>query len=431
MSEDKEKKNKKNKCKHLEGIIPNSEESDMKSNSISLIGLKTKRTFETEISEKEKEITSPHIGKPNHKDNIVGENSMISPKTEATTPPKIQSSRQKIEEIISNESGNEETSQNEDDLTNINLHPSDIFLIQLDKKYRQEREILSFDYRSNIPNLTQTKRETLFKWIMNMSTRLEMSRATFFRAVTLFDVYASLDSSHTLFEYQIIATCCLILANKFEDTNSSSSLFFDERFEFIIDPQHLKSWELSTLKVINYKLDYTTIFNFAEIVILKWECFRKKTDSILSLENGEIDKLRLYFYFILNFIIMDYNYRLGNMKSICVCILYSIVNYKINYLDKNQGNSPIETEFPNVNKNEIEGNKYFDNYFAQFLNKNKRLNEEDYHDYLLYVKQFTKKQVMDYISEKINQIPPEMINRRIFLSTYDEESFKIMKDVYK
>ena len=52
------------------------------------------------------------------------------------------------------------------------------------------------------------------------------------------------------------------------------------------------------------------------------------------MNENDINKLYLIYYFIIDSIVLDYYYRFNNMKHICISIIYLIYGYFFEYISE-------------------------------------------------------------------------------------------------
>lgn len=387
--------------------------SDFETNSLDL-GSKKERKNLPEAKNVPKTITPEKLCTKKISKSIIQE-LLPTPKTEESTPAKAI-------DLIETEELDE---KNESEIKN---HLYDISIIQLNKRFMEDKSLLTFDYSENIPEFTPPRRLILLGWLMQSTQLIKKKRETFHLAVALVDSYVSKVSSFKTIEFQLVGIVCLIIAEKFGETYVNKMGTY-ELPENGYNLSLLKEYEIKVLNTLDYNVNICTIYEWSKLLLLKWELFIEQIAPLQTLDEEEKEKFRLFYYFIIDTIVLDYNYKLKDFRSICICVLYLLDNFKLNSLDNKNSKSPLNL-IKIENENDLPGDKYYDNFFKKFLRRNKSLNIENYQECLPYVQKFMDKPTMNYISEYLSTLSPEIIHEKTIYQCFVMKKAKKVADIY-
>lgn len=402
-----EEKNKKDQVKKVKEIKPKKDNSDLvETYTLDLLGNKRNREIIPDITNS-KSPNSNEDGK-----NSVTKKIIHTPPTEGITPKKYED-KVKTQAIDLNEEEGSSLGEEENDNKEEKLYSE--FYREMQKKYNMEKKILSTDYLRTIPEFNPSRRVVLLEWIMGVCANEQLKRETFHNTVTLIDSYISSINHLSLNDFQLAGSTCLLLAAKYEEiyippiqklVNYSGNAF---------TLNDLKEYEKTVVKALKWKMNFSNILQWSNLLLLKWDLFISNydSDSTLKFMNEDDNRLYLIYCFIIDTIILDYSYRLIDMKLLCICVLYLLIENQLYSSDNNT--SAIE------NKSEygFTGNKYYYNFFMSFLKKNKELKAEEFHQYLPYVSQFMEK-------ANLKKIRDELIDSRITRANQDYNRSKII-----
>ena len=130
-------------------------------------------------------------------------------------------------------------------------------------------------------------RTNMLNWLSFLCETLKFNIQTFFRSITIFDLYMTKLISKTEIdidqkELNLITVACLSLSTKMEEINCNYISFLNEKVlnkpnEKIYTNKDLTKMEFTILKELHYKLIYSTPFDFLELYI---EVFRNLFGNI-------------------------------------------------------------------------------------------------------------------------------------------------------
>ena len=116
-------------------------------------------------------------------------------------------------------------------------------------------------------------RKNMLNWIIFLCEKLNFHTETLFRSVTIFDLYMSRrDENYSQNELNLITIACLSLSTKIEEINCNYISFLNEKVlntpnEHIFSNKDLTRMEFKILKELNFKIIYSTPFDFLETYI--------------------------------------------------------------------------------------------------------------------------------------------------------------------
>lgn len=394
--------------KSLSKNILNSEIDDLPKN---LLQKKKKRSSITTDLENFQEVSSPKKKKCLEKSSVVPKVQVPTPQTEEATPSKS-GKREEMDEISENA-----------ELDPVEQTLEDIFE-EMDKQYTKEKPLLSFDYMSLLPELDPYRRVMIIEWLMEFSSCFGLKRKTFHQVLTLFDIYSSKVSSFLTNELQIVAAACLMIAVKNEEVENIEIKYYVQACCGAYDIETLKNYEVRVLKTLNWKIHYSNIFDFSEIVFHKWEKFMKDSNFLVLFDVNDVEKLKVLYYYFIDVIVLNNDYKQLDLKELIVCILYVVVNLMLNTFSQKFNEKEIQKEI------EITGEKYYSGFFESFLSRNKSLNIKNFDECFPFVQNIMDKEILDEIFIEIESLSPEKIHFYSLHQDFKKRIIKIIKHLY-
>ena len=113
----------------------------------------------------------------------------------------------------------------------------------------------------------------MLNWLIFLCEKLNFNVQTLFRSITIFDLYMTAKyENYSQNELNLIAIACLSLSTKIEEINCNYISFLNEKVlntpnEHIYTNKDLTKMEFKILKELNYKIIYSTPFDFLEVYI--------------------------------------------------------------------------------------------------------------------------------------------------------------------
>ena len=186
------------------------------------------------------------------------------------------------------------------------------------------------------------KRKTLIALIYKISNRMNFKSKTFYLAVNYLDIIFC-RKKNISYNYNLIAAACLITAFKFSENVPLKPTFkhfiniFNEEMhsnDFIITKDDLFLYEIIICKILDYKLNYYTIYDFNFFFfgngILKSEHLKEINNS-LEIGNTLIKNLLIKIYekskYYLNIIINNLICLKYDSLVISICIMEKSIDY--------------------------------------------------------------------------------------------------------
>ena len=144
----------------------------------------------------------------------------------------------------------------------------------------QKNYVLSFETRKNMLN-----------WLSFLCKTLNFTNQTLFRVISVFDQYISKITKKEIEEMSqeelnLITIACLSLSTKLEENNCNYISFLNEQVlnsqnKKIFTNKDLTAMEFQILKILKYKLIYSTPLDFIDLYIEIFSNFLEKNDFIL------------------------------------------------------------------------------------------------------------------------------------------------------
>ena len=171
-------------------------------------------------------------------------------------------------------------------LKEIELPPNEIFSLMKTNIYNYHRD------KNNIDKTYIIQRKSLIDLISKISTRMNFKSRTFYQAVNYLDIIFS-EQKNINYNYNLLAAACLITSSKFCENVPLKPTF--NRFIDIVNEEinnneskvtkdDLFLYEIIICKILNYKLNYFTIYDFDFFFIgngiLKFEHLKEINNSI-------------------------------------------------------------------------------------------------------------------------------------------------------
>lgn len=142
--------------------------------------------------------------------------------------------------------------------------------------------------------LSMETRKNMLNWLSFLCKTLNFTNQTLFRVVFIFDKYISKITKKEVEEMtqeklNLITIACLSLSTKLEENNCNYISFLNEKVlnssnEIIFTNKDLTKMEFEILKVLKYKLIYSTPLDFIELYIEIFSNFLKKNEFFITPE---------------------------------------------------------------------------------------------------------------------------------------------------
>ena len=220
----------------------------------------------------------------------------------------------------------------------IEIPPIEIFYLMRKNIYNYHRDKNSI----NIDKSYTVQRKSLISLIYKISNKMNFKSRTFYQAVNYLDIIFS-KKKNISYNYNFIAAACLITASKFCENVPLKPTF--QRFinlfnnetnnkENKITKEDLFLYEIVICKIIDYKLNYFTIYDFNFFFfgngILKSEHLKEINNSI-EIGNSIIKNLLMKIYEkskqYLNIIINNLICLKYDSLLISICIMEKSIDY--------------------------------------------------------------------------------------------------------
>mgnify|MGYP002625500381 CR=1 FL=1 len=286
---------------------------------------------------------------------------------------------------------------------------------ELNNKYLSQNIILMTDYMKSINELDPIKRNILLDWVMAICYSARFKRETFHMTVSLIDICFSKLKKISVDEFQLLGTTCLLISSKYLEISIPSIKKFSEFTGETYSVQEIKDYEKKILGLLKWKINYVDILQWSNLILYKWNIYINEYSPLFKMNENDTNRLYIAYYYILDSIVLDYNYRFHNMKYICTSIVYLLFGYTLEFID--------DTFF------DLSKLKYYDNFFNKFVEKNKLLSLDNFRDSISYVSQFLNKSILDKLSEDINEMKIQKMN--IFYQDYDSMKKKLAYNAIK
>ena len=166
-----------------------------------------------------------------------------------------------------------------------NLNLSSIKESYLNFKEEELNPINKDNYQLSIEN-----RKNMLNWLSFLCKTLNFTDQTLFRVVSIFDQYISKIAKKEIEEISqeklnLIAIACLSLSTKLEENNCNYISFLNEKIlnssdKIIFTNKDLTKMEFEILKVLKYKIIYSTPLDFIDVYIEIFSNFLEKYEFL-------------------------------------------------------------------------------------------------------------------------------------------------------
>lgn len=139
--------------------------------------------------------------------------------------------------------------------------------------------------------LSLETRKNMINWLSFLCKTLNFTSQTLFRVVSIFDLYTSKITKKEIEnisqeKLNLITIACLSLSTKLEENNCNYIPFLNEKVlnspnKIIFTNKDLINMECEILKVLKYKLIYSTPLDFIDIYMDIFSNFNKKNDFVI------------------------------------------------------------------------------------------------------------------------------------------------------
>ena len=151
-------------------------------------------------------------------------------------------------------------------LYEMELSPTEIISIMKKNIYNhfEEQSIIKVNKTYTI------QRKSIISLINKISSKMGLKSQTFYLAVNYLDIVFS-KQSQMPYDYGLLAIACLIISTKYCENVTSKPIFknfvnlYNEEMEddkFKITKDNLFNYEIIICKMLNYKLNYYTVYDF-------------------------------------------------------------------------------------------------------------------------------------------------------------------------
>ena len=221
-------------------------------------------------------------------------------------------------------------------------------------------------------------------------------RETFYLTVQLIDSFFCTAKNIKTDEIQLIGDACLLIACKYNEVNVPSIRKFSEFTANSFSCKQILNYEVKILKSLKWIIKRSEIYEWAHYILIMWNKYSKENFKDLYVVNKNINKELYYlYYFLLDSIILDYNYRFKDFNLLCTWLLFLLFFFHLNLLNE-QNYLMYQSKFECIMSLD------FTRYYITFVEKNEKLNLEDSTNILLYVLSFMDLNILNYI--KTNNI---------------------------
>ena len=130
--------------------------------------------------------------------------------------------------------------------------------------------------------ISTKQRFILVDWLMEVSDRFQLKRQTFYLAVHYADTYLS-RTQIRLGQYQLLGVTSLFIACKVEEIYFPKIADFYHITDGKCPPKDIFELEVQILMKLQWLLNPTTLHNWAQIFMLKWDAYATENPLELSL----------------------------------------------------------------------------------------------------------------------------------------------------
>ncbi|MCQ2817357.1 MAG: cyclin [archaeon] len=191
-------------------------------------------------------------------------------------------------------------------------------LIESFQTYSSKQEFIE----SYPQELLQTRKQIII-WLNYLCKNLSFRKETFFRAVTIYDLFISKSNKNfTLFQLKLTAIACLSLSTKIEEINCNfveflTSNVLNSQTEKIYSIKDLALKEIEICKTLKFKLQISTTYQF--LTVLQQISFNILGDNLIF--KTFLNQTDIF----LNTFILDSNYILYSPKDISLYVFNQVL----------------------------------------------------------------------------------------------------------
>ena len=98
--------------------------------------------------------------------------------------------------------------------------------------------------------------------------------------------------------------------------------------------QEIKYYEIIILNLLDWKINYVDIYQWSNLILYKWKNYISEYSNLFQVNEKNINRLYILYYYILDCIILDYYYRFYNMKFLCLSLIYLLFGYEFGIIDE-------------------------------------------------------------------------------------------------
>ena len=264
----------------------------------------------------------------------------------------------------------------------IEIPPIEIFSLMKNNIYNSRRD-------KNIINKAYiVQRKTLITLMNKVSNKMNFKSKTFFLAVNYLDIVFS-KQKNISYNYYILAAACLIIASKFSENVQLKptfkrfiDFFNNEINNNIITKDDLFLYEIIICKILEYKLNYFTIYDFNHFFfgngILKTEHLKEINNSV-KLEDSQIKSILIKLY-------EKSKYYLNNIINNLICLKYNSLLISICIMEKSIDNVLVKEFKREDNFNIVDIKKKNKKYFWQIMKETYKIEDVETSEYYQYLK---------------------------------------------
>lgn len=297
---------------------------------------------------------------------------------------------------------------------NVTSYLCEQIIIELNDKYTNQNTILMKDYMKSLEEFDPFKRNILMDWVMAICASNRFKRETFHMTVSLIDICLTKIKQISINKIQLLATTCLLISSKYLEMFTPSIKQFSYFTAETYSVQEIKYYEIVILNLLDWKINYVDIYQWSNLILYKWKNYINEYSTLFQINEKDINRLYILYYYILDCIILDYYYRFCNMKLLCLTLIYLLFGYEYGIIGEKCFNL-LEIKY-----------KYYNYFFNKFVEKNEIFGLDNFRKYIPYVLQFISKKIISSINEDIRHL-----NKNIFVQDYDENKIKIAKNAIK
>ena len=320
-------------------------------------------------------------------------------------------------------------------LYEMELSPTEIISIMKNNIYNhfEEQSILKVNKTYTI------QRKSIISLISKISYKIGLKSQTFYLAVNYLDIVFS-KQSQMPYDYGLLAIACLIISTKYCENVTSKPIFknfvnlYNEETEddkFKITKDNLFNYEIIICKMLNYKLNYYTVYDFNFFFfgngIIKIEQFKQINKDVSNMNNNSINSSS-YIKKILMKIYERSRHYLDAIIDNLICLKYSSLLISICIMEKSVEYVLLNELYLQNGEDsfDIEKIKYNNkNYFRQIMKDFYKIDYESYPEYEYLKIDCENYKLFDDIYQKDNKLNQsnnlnQMMNFNIY--NFDESN---------